>query len=65
MTTNQAVVVDQKAPGKLIIQDIAMPQTLPSEALVRCRPFPSTAVKRGGPSKQRMAGAQDGTLLGW
>ena len=62
MTTNQAVVVDQKAPGKLIIQDIAMPQTLPSEALVRVA---AISLKRGGPSKQRMAGAQDGTLLGW
>ena len=35
MATNQAVVVDQKVPGKLIIHDIAMPQPLPSEALVR------------------------------
>jgi len=32
MATNQAVVVDQKAPGKLIIHDIEMPQPLPSEA---------------------------------
>ena len=30
MATNQAVVVDQKAPGKLILQDIAMPEPLPS-----------------------------------
>ena len=60
MTTNQAVVVDQKAPGKLIIQDIAMPQTLPSEALVRVS---AISLNRG--ETRRSIQAEDGWRPGW
>ena len=60
MTTNQAVVVDQKAPGKLIIHDIAMPQTLPSEALVRVS---SISLNRG--ETRRSVQAEDGWRPGW
>lgn len=60
MATNQAVVVDQKAPGKLIIHDIAMPQPLPSEALVRVS---AISLNRG--ETRRSIQAEDGWRPGW
>ena len=60
MTTKQAVVVDQKAPGKRIIQDIAMPQTLPAEALGRV----SAISLNHGETRQSIQ-AEDGWLPGW
>ena len=60
MGTNQAVVVDQKAPGKLIIHDIAMPQPLPSEALVRVS---AISLNRG--ETRRSIQAEDGWHPGW
>ena len=60
MTTNQAVVVDQKAPGKLIIHDIAMPQPLPSKALVRVS---AISLNRG--ETRRSIQAEDGWRPGW
>jgi len=60
MATNQAVVVDQKVPGKLIIHDIAMPQPLPSEALVRVS---AISLNRG--ETRRSIQAEDGWRPGW
>ena len=60
MATNQAVVVDQKAPGKLIIHDVAMPQLLPSEALVRVS---AISLNRG--ETRRSIQAEDGWRPGW
>ena len=60
MATNQAVVVDQKVPGKLIIRDIAMPQPLPSEALVRVS---AISLNRG--ETRRSIQAEDGWRPGW
>ena len=60
MPTNQAVVVDQKSYGKLIIHDIAMPQPLPSEALVRVS---AISLNRG--ETRRSIQAEDGWHPGW
>ena len=60
MATNQAVVVDQKASGKLIIRDIAMPQPLPSETLVRVS---AISLNRG--ETRRSMQAEDGWRPGW
>ena len=61
MATNQAVVVDQSDPSKLTIQDVPMPNPSPSEALVRVSAISLNRGETRGPSKQRMAGVQDGT----
>ncbi len=60
MATNQAVVVDQKAPGKLVIHDISMPEPLPSEALVRVS---AISLNRG--ETRRSIQAEDGWRPGW
>ena len=60
MVTNRAVVVDQKASGKLIIQDIAMPQPLPSEALVKVS---AISLNRG--ETRRSIQAENGWRPGW
>ena len=60
MATNQAVVVDQKAPGKLIIHDVAMPQPLPSEALIRVS---AISLNRG--ETRRSIRAENGWRPGW
>jgi len=60
MATNQAVVVDQKIPGKLIIRDVAMPQLLPSEALVR-----GSAISLNRGETRRSIQAEDGWRPGW
>ena len=60
MAINQAIVVDQTAPGKLIIHDIAMPQPLPSEALVRVF---AISLNRG--ETRRSIQAEDGWHPGW
>jgi len=65
MATNQAVVVDQKVPGKLIIHDIAMPQPLPSEALVRVSAISLTRGETRRSIQARTAGVQDGTSPAW
>ncbi len=60
MGTNQAVVVDQKIPGKLVIRDVAMPQPLPSEALVGVS---SISLNRG--ETRRSIQEEDGWRPGW
>jgi len=60
MATNQAVVVDQKVPGKLIIRDVAMPRLLPSEALVRVS---AISLNRG--ETRRSIQIEDGWRPGW
>ena len=60
MATNQAVVVDQKAPGKLVIHDIEMPNPLPSEAVVRVS---AISLNRG--ETRRSIQAEDGWHPGW
>jgi len=60
VATNQAVVVDQKVPGKLIIRDIAMPRLLPSEALVRVL---AISLNRG--ETRRSIQTEDGWRPGW
>ena len=60
MAGNQAVVVNQKAPGKLVIQEIEMPDLLPSEALVRVS---SISLNRG--ETRRSVQAEDGWRPGW
>ena len=60
MGTNQAVVVDQKALGKLVIHDIEMPQPLPAEALVRVA---AISLNRG--ETRRSTQAEDGWRPGW
>ena len=60
MVTNQAVVVDQKAPGKLIIHDIEMPHPSPSEALVSVS---AISLNRG--ETRRSLQSEDGWHPGW
>ena len=60
MAPNQAVVVDQNVPGKLIIRDVAMPQPLPSEALVGVS---AISLNRG--ETRRSTQAEDGWRPGW
>jgi len=60
MAPNQAIVVDQKIPDKLVIRDVAMPQPLPSEALVRVS---AISLNRG--ETRRSMQAEDGWRPGW
>ena len=60
MPSNQAVIVNQKASGKLIIHDIEMPKPLPSEALVRVS---AISLNRG--ETRRAVHAEDGWRPGW
>ena len=60
MATNQAVLVDQNAPGKLIIQEIEMPQPLSSEAVVRVS---AVSLNRG--ETRRSIHAEQGWRPGW
>ena len=60
MSTNQAVVVDQNVTGKLTIHDTAMPQPLPSEALVRVS---AISLNRG--ETNRSMQAENGWRPGW
>ena len=60
MVTNQAVVVDQKAPGKLRIHDIEMPQASLSEALVSVS---AISLNRG--ETRRAIHSEDGWHPGW
>ena len=60
MALNQAVVVDQKIPDKLVIHDVPMPQPLPSEALVRVS---AISLNRG--ETRRSIQEDDGWRPGW
>ena len=60
MASNQAIVVDQSASGKLVIRDVAMPQPLPSEAMVRVA---AISLNRG--ESRRAMQEKDGWRPGW
>src|SRR5262249_12427867 len=60
MPSNQAIVVNQAASGKLVVSDVGMPTPLPFEALVRV-----TAISLNRGETRRAMQAEDGWRPGW